>query len=47
MEQQARNVSMEDWGFLAQSRYLLQDGDAKFCPRFGEVIRAGKVRTLQ
>ena len=23
MEQQARNVTMKDWGFLAHSRYLL------------------------
>lgn len=47
MEQQARNVTMKDWGFLAQSRYLLHDRDGKFCPSFREVIRAGKVRTLQ
>lgn len=32
MEQQARNVTMKDWGFLAQSRYLLHDRDGKFCP---------------
>ena len=30
MEQQARNVSMKDWGFLAPSRYLLHDRDGKF-----------------
>ena len=40
MEQQARNVTMKDWGFLAQSRYLLHDRDGKFCPAFREVIRA-------
>jgi len=47
MEQQARNVTMKGWGFLAQSRYLLHDRDGKFCPAFREVIRACNVRTLQ
>jgi len=47
MEQQARNVTMKEWGFLAQSRYLLHDRDGKFCPAFREVIKAGNVRTLQ
>ena len=47
MEQQARNVTMKEWGFLAQSRCLLHDRDGKFCPGFREVIRAGNVRTLQ
>ena len=46
MEQQARNVTMKDWGFLAHSRYLLHDRDGKFCPVFREVIQAGKVRPL-
>jgi hypothetical protein len=47
MEQQARNVTMKDWGFLAQSRYLLHDRDGKFCPLFREVIQAGKVKPLK
>lgn len=47
MEQQARNVTMKDWGFLAHSRYLLHDRDGKFCPVFREVIQAGKVRPLK
>jgi putative transposase len=47
MEQQARNMTMKDWGFLAHSRYLLHDRDGKFCPMFREVIRAGKVRPLK
>ena len=46
MEQQARNVTMKDWGFLGHSRYLLHDRDGKFCPGFREVIKAGKVRPL-
>ena len=47
MEQQARNVTMRDWGFLARSRYLLHDRDDKFCPGFREVIKAGKARPLK
>jgi hypothetical protein len=33
--------------FLAHSRYLLHDGDGKFCPVFREVIQAGKVKPLK
>ena len=31
MEEQARNATMEEWGFLRGSRYLFRDRDAKFC----------------
>src|SRR5215471_3461240 len=44
MEQQARNVTMKDWGFLAHSRYLLHDRDGKFCPGFRKLMQAGKVK---
>ena len=27
--------------------FLLHDGDGKFCPVFGEVIQAGKVKPLK
>jgi hypothetical protein len=47
MEQQARNMTMRDWGFLAHSRYLLHDRDGKFCPLFREVMKAGGVRPLK
>ena len=47
MKQQARNVTMKDWGFLSHSRYLLHDRDGKFSPMFREVIKAGKVRPLK
>ena len=30
MEQQARNATMEEWGFLRGCRYLLHDRDTKF-----------------
>src|SRR5213082_726748 len=31
MEQQARNITMEEWGSLSGCCYLLHDRDAKFC----------------
>jgi hypothetical protein len=37
----------EGLGFLAPNRYLLHDGDGKFCSWFREVIGAGQVRTVQ
>jgi len=36
MEQQVRNVTMKDWGFLAHGRYVLHDRDGKFCAVFRE-----------
>src|ERR671931_1560400 len=32
MVQIARNVTMEEWGFLAPDHYLIHDRDTKFCP---------------
>jgi transposase InsO family protein len=46
MEQMARNVTMEESGFLARHRYLLHDRDSKYCPSFRQVIHAGGVKTL-
>src|SRR5580704_12560109 len=34
MEQQARNMTMEEWGYLRGCRYLLHDRDTKFCQSF-------------
>jgi len=47
MEQQARNMTMEEWGSMRGCRYLLQDRDAKFCESFRELIRAGSVSPLR
>src|SRR5436853_3834914 len=47
MEQQARTVTMEEWGFLRDCRYLLHDRDAKFCPAFRRLIESGRVQTLR
>jgi transposase InsO family protein len=46
MEQMARNVTMEDSGFLIEQRYLLHDRDSKYCSSFREVIKAGGVDPL-
>ncbi len=34
MMQVARNLTMEEWGFLSPGRYLIHDGDGKYCPAF-------------
>jgi hypothetical protein len=41
-----RNVTMQKWGFLANSRYLLHDRDTKFCISFRQLIEAGRVKTM-
>ena len=46
MEQMARNVTMEDAGFLINRRYLLHDRDSKYCSSFRQLIEAGRVKTL-
>src|SRR5580700_8264709 len=46
MEQMARNVTMEDSGFLINRRYLLHDRDSKYCSSFDQVVEAGRVKTL-
>jgi hypothetical protein len=47
MEQQARNATMEEWGFLRDCRYLLHDHDRKFCGSFRELIESGSVKTIR
>jgi transposase InsO family protein len=46
MEQMARNVTMEDSGFLIHRKYLLHDHDSKYFSSFRQVIEAGSVKTL-
>ncbi len=38
MVQVARNVTMEEWGFLSPGQYLLHDRDGKYCPAFQQLI---------
>jgi transposase InsO family protein len=43
--QVARNVTMEEWGFLSPGQYLIYDRDGKYCPAFQQIIdRAGVKR---
>jgi putative transposase len=34
----ARNVTMQEWGFLSPGQYLMHDRDTKFCPAFQQII---------
>jgi hypothetical protein len=47
MEQQARNLTMEEWGCLRGCRYLLHDRDTKFCESFRELIESGSVKPIR
>src|SRR5262245_19579794 len=38
MVQIARNVTMEEWGFLSPGQYLIHDRDTKFCAAFRQII---------
>jgi putative transposase len=43
MVQVARNITMEEWGFLSPGQYLLHDRDGKYCPAFQQIIDAAGV----
>jgi hypothetical protein len=47
MQQIARNITMEEWGCLNGSRYLLHDGDKKFTEAFREILRKSGVEPLR
>ncbi len=46
MKQIARNVTMDEWGFLDNCRYLIHDRDTKYCQSFRNIIESGDVKTL-
>ncbi len=46
MKQIARNMTLEDWGFLEGCRYLLHDRDSKYTRSFRAIIEAGLEKTL-
>ena len=46
MRQMARNVTMDEWGFLDSCRYLIHDRDTKYCESFRTIIESGDVKTL-
>ena len=43
MIQMARNVTMEEWGFLTSGQYLIHDRDGKYCPAFQQIIEAAGI----
>ena len=47
MNQIARNVTMEGWGFLTGCKYLIHDRDTKFCNSFRGIIKSGGVKPLK
>ena len=47
MKQIARNMTMDEWGFLGNCRYLIHDRDAKFTDSFRAIIRSGQVEPLK
>ena len=47
MKQVARNVTMDEWGFLGNCRYLIHDRDTKYCQSFRDIIESGDVKPLR
>src|SRR5919198_817887 len=43
MMQVARNITMEQWGFLSPGQYLIHDRDGKYCPAFQQMIDAAGI----
>jgi putative transposase len=46
MVQIARNVTMEEWGFLSPDQYLIHDRDTKFCTAFQHIIDPAGVKRV-
>jgi putative transposase len=47
MKQIARNLTMDEWGFLGDLKYLIHDRDAKFCRSFCDIVRSRGVQPLK
>ena len=47
MQQIARNLTMEEWGFLHNCRYLIHDRDTKYTQSFRAIIESGQVQTIR
>ena len=47
VKQMARNVTMDEWGFLSECKYLIHDRDSKFCSSFDAIIKSGGVEPLK
>ena len=46
MTQIARNITMDEWGFLATGESLIHDRDGKYCPSFLKTLEGGGVRSI-
>ena len=46
MMQIARNVTMDEWGFLEPGQYLIHDRDTKFCAAFKQILDAAGVKRV-
>ena len=47
MKQIARNVTMDEWGFLDNCRYLIHDRDTKFTDSFRATVKSSHVEPLK
>jgi putative transposase len=47
MKQIARNVTMDEWGFLDNCRYLIHDRDTKFTDSFRAIVKSSHVEPLK
>ncbi|MCP4195273.1 MAG: transposase family protein [Planctomycetaceae bacterium] len=47
MKQVARNITMDEWGFLESRRYLIHDRDTKFTDSFRAIVKSGHVKPLK
>jgi len=47
MKQIARNVTMADWGFLSNCKYLIHDRDTKFCRSFQLIIASMGIKPIR
>ena len=47
MQQIARNVTMDEWGFLRNCHYLIHDRDTKYTKSFQTIIESSQVKTIK
>ena len=47
MKQIARNITMDEWGFLENCRYLIHDRDTKFTDSFRAIVKSSHVEPLK
>ena len=47
MKQIARNLTMDDWGFLCDCKYLILDRDTKFCKSFRSILASMGIKPIR